>query len=296
MRSMTGFGQGSAESERVRATVTLRGVNHRFFDLVFRLRDEYRDLEGALRELLARRVTRGRLEASLEVELQAGRGVDVSVDEETAEALDAVQRRLRERGLIEQGLAFADLLRLPEVLRVKAREAEWTAADREVVLKAASRALEQLVAARETEGGKLRASFLPRLDGLSEVAGDLKARRASVASALTEGLRQRIRELLAGDDAAEALSEDRLAQEVAILVDKSDVSEELDRLASHLEHFREVMDGEGSLGKRLDFLTQEIFRELNTLGAKCRDSEMTRRVLDGKVLCEQIREQVQNVE
>jgi len=124
----------------------------------------------------------------------------------------------------------------------------------------------------------------------------LKALREAVASELAGGLRQRIRELLVAEDAAGALDENRLAQEVAILVDKSDVSEELDRLFSHLEHFREVMDEEGSLGKRLDFLTQEIFRELNTLGAKCRDSEMTRRVLDGKVLCEQIREQVQNVE
>ncbi len=296
MRSMTGFGQGSAESERLHATVTLRGVNHRFFDLVLRLRDEYRDMEPALRELLSREVVRGRLEASLEVEPLGTRGVDVTVDEETAEALYAVQQKLRGRGLIEQGLTFSDLLRLPDVLRVKARESEWTAADRDVVLAAAAKALEQLVAARRTEGEKLRALFLPRLDGLAEIAESLKARRAAVAAELADGLRTRIRGLLVAEDAAEALDEDRLAQEVAILVDKSDVSEELDRLASHVEHFREVMEKEGSLGKRLDFLTQEVFRELNTLGAKCRDSEMTRQVLDGKVLCEQIREQVQNVE
>ena len=95
---------------------------------------------------------------------------------------------------------------------------------------------------------------------------------------------------------SEALSDDRLAQEVAYLVDRSDVAEELDRLASHLEHFRTLMERDGSIGKRLDFLAQEILRELNTLGSKCRDSEMIRRVLDGKSLCEQLREQVQNVE
>jgi uncharacterized protein (TIGR00255 family) len=297
MRSMTGFGQGAAESDRLRATVTLRGVNHRFFDMVLRLRDEYRDVEATLREQIAAQVARGRLEVGVEVELLGARGVEVAVDEEVAQALHTVQEGLVERGLIrEEGLAFADLLRLSEVVRIKAGKAEWTSADRDVVLAATTAALEQLVAARSTEGEKLRAVFLPRLASLNELVEQLKARRAVILPELMVNLGQRVRDLLVGEDIAEAVSEDRLAQEIAILIDKSDVSEELDRLVSHVEHFREIMESEGSLGKRLDFLSQEIFRELNTLGSKCRDSEMTRGVLDGKVLCEQLREQVQNVE
>ncbi len=293
MRSMTGFGQGAAESERVRVTVTLRGVNHRYLDLVLRLREEYRAAEPALRELLAGALQRGRVEAVVEVELLGSQPVEIVVDEDLAEGLHELQRNLVDRGLTHGGLTFTDLLRLPEVVKLQPRRTEWTAADQEILLQAAKAALAQLLNARETEGAKLREVFLPRLETLAGLVSQLGARRAEVASESLAVLRARLRELLDGES---ALTEDRLAQEAAILVDRSDVAEELDRLASHLEHFHTVMDGEGSLGKRLDFLTQEIFRELNTLGAKCRDSEMTRGVLDGKVLCEQIREQVQNVE
>ncbi len=293
MRSMTGFGQGAAENERFRVTVTLRGVNHRYLDLVLRLREEYRGAEPALRALLTGALDRGRVEAVVEVEPLGSQQVEVVVDEDLAEALHELQRSLVERGLTHGGLTFTDLLRLPEVVKLQPREAQWTADDQETLLRAARAALAQLLTARETEGAKLREAFLPRLEGLAELVGKLAARRGEVASETLATLRARLGELLDGES---GLSEDRLAQEAAILVDRSDVAEELDRLASHLEHFHTVMDGEGSVGKRLDFLTQEIFRELNTLGAKCRESEMTRGVLDGKVLCEQIREQVQNVE
>ena len=137
----------------------------------------------------------------------------------------------------------------------------------------------------------MRAALEPRLVELGGVVEALARRRDTVRAATAEALRERIVEL-AGD----VVDESRLAQEVAHLVDRSDGAEELDRLGLHLEHFQEVMDAVGSIGKRLDFLSQEIFRELNTVGSKCRDAEMVQRVLDGKVLCEQLREQVQNVE
>jgi len=297
MRSMTAFGQGTAETERLRVTVTLRGFNHRYLDLVLRLREEHRDLEGAVREVLTGRLERGRVEAVVEVEQLGSAPLEVTVDEELADRLHAVQQELVERGVIHGGLSFTDLLRLPEVVRVRSREAtSWTDDDRAALIRAAAAALDQFVAARETEGESLRAAFLPRLAGLGELVERLRARRAEVAPEVSATLRRRIAELLAGDPAAGTPGEDRLAQEVAYLVDRSDVAEELDRLASHLEHFRTIMAGDGAIGKRLDFLSQEIFRELNTLGSKCRDSEMVRGVLDGKVLCEQIREQVQNVE
>lgn len=296
MRSMTGFGQGAAESSRVRATVTLRGVNHRYLDLILRLKDEYRAVEPALRELLAAELQRGRVETVIEVETLGTAPVEIVFNEELAETLHGIQQNLEQRGLIQGGVSFADLLRLPEVVKLQPKEAiEWTDEDQAVLLGAAQVALEQLVTARVTEGEKIQESLLPRLDGLAQMVRDVTERRAVVAEEFSESLRRRLAELLSNQP-ADALDENRLAQEVAYLVDKSDVSEELDRLGSHLEHFRQIMGGEGSLGKRLDFLTQEIFRELNTLGAKSRDSEMIRLVLDGKVLCEQIREQVQNVE
>ncbi|HSG41362.1 MAG TPA: DUF1732 domain-containing protein, partial [Thermoanaerobaculia bacterium] len=125
-----------------------------------------------------------------------------------------------------------------------------------------------------------------------EVVARLDALRGPVREEIAATLQKRLSELLG----KQPIDEGRIAQEAAVLVDRSDVSEEIDRLGSHLDHFRAVTRESGGAGKRLDFLTQEIFRELNTLGAKCRNAEMTRAVLDAKVLCEQIREQVQNVE
>ncbi len=292
MRSMTGFGQASGESERFRMTVTLRGVNHRFLDLSLRLRDELRRQEPALRELLSSKLWRGRVEASVEAVALASRDVQVAIDRDVAGAVRALADDLTAAGVISGELAFGDLLRLPEVVRLAIKDPEWTVADRDMLLRVTAEALGQMIEARTLEGEKLAAALAERIDGLRGLAGVLSERWQELPGELAAALRRRISELLAGD----AVDQDRLAQEVAYLVDRSDVSEELDRLQSHLDHFRSIMSQDGSVGKRLDFLTQEILRELNTLGAKCRDSEMTRRVLDAKVLCEQLREQVQNVE
>ena len=292
MRSMTGFGQAAGETEHFQMTVTLRGVNHRYLDLSLRLRDGLRPVEPALRELLTARLWRGRVEVSLEVAAVGNRDVEVEIDEEVAAGLRARCDDLRRRGVIDGDLELGDLLRLPDVVKLEVRDPEWSDGDQEALLEVTGRALDQMIAARATEGGKLAAVLRERLAGLGELRARLAERGAGMAGELAASLRQRISELLADGQ----MDEDRLAQEVAYLVDRSDVREELDRLQSHLEHFASMMDQDGSVGKRLDFLTQEIFRELNTLGAKCRDSEMTRWVLDAKVLCEQLREQVQNVE
>ena len=292
MRSMTGFGQAAGENERFRMTVVLRGVNHRFLDLSMRLREALRPQETQLRELLAARLWRGRVEVSLEVETLGSRGVEVMIDQEVAAAVRGLCDDLEKRGVISGSLQLSDLLRLPEVVRLQVRDPDWTDDDRRLLLEVTEGALEQLIAARRTEGEKLMLALEARIAGLDDLASRLADRWQGMPAELGDALRRRISELVG----EESLDSDRLAQEVAHLVDRSDVSEELDRLRSHLGHFRTVVGQEGSVGKRLDFLIQEIFRELNTLGAKCRDSEMIRWVLDGKVLCEQLREQVQNIE
>lgn len=290
MHSMTGFGQAAGENERYRIGVTLRGVNHRFLDLSLRGLDD-RELEPAFRDLVASRLARGRVEANVEVVSVGPRQVEIGVEEEAVRSLRALTDELADRGLIGRRLEIGDLLRLPEVLRLEASDPEWSAADRELLLALAGEALEQLLAARATEGGKLRAMIEERLDGLGTIARELRALRAGRSDEMARQLGERIAEI-----ARDVVDADRIAQEVAILADKTDVAEELDRLESHLDHLRSILDQEGSIGKRLDFLAQEIFRELNTVAAKCRDSEMTQRVVEGKTLCEQIREQVQNVE
>jgi uncharacterized protein (TIGR00255 family) len=217
---------------------------------------------------------------------------EVAVDAEVVRALHAAVTELASQGIMSPDLRLGDLSRLPEAVRVRMPAAVWEADDQTLLLRAADLALEQFLASRSLEGGKLRGILEERLHGLADLRQRLTERRRDAAHELVASLRGRIAELLDG----RTLDEDRLAQEVALLVDRSDIAEELDRLGSHLEHFHEVMADAGAIGKRLDFLTQEIFRELNTLGSKCRDAQMIRWVLDAKVLCEQLREQVQNVE
>jgi uncharacterized protein (TIGR00255 family) len=292
MRSMTGYGEAAGENTRYAVSVSLKAVNHRFLDLQIRLADELRSSEGAVRDLLGREIARGRVEARVDVRPLVDREATVRVHLGIVRAAHTAVRQLVEAGLVESGLAAGDLLRLPEAFRVELPADSWDEEDAELLLRVAQKAAAQLVAGRETEGASLAAILDERVRGLGEIVARLDALRGGVREELATSLRRRLDELLGG----QAIDPGRLAQEVALLVDRSDVSEEIDRLRSHLEHFRGVTRETGPTGKRLDFLTQEVFRELNTLGSKCRNAEMTRAVLDGKVLCEQLREQVQNVE
>ncbi len=292
MRSMTGFGQASGENRRHAVSVALRTVNHRYLDVQVRLADELRGAEGGLRDRIAAQVARGRVEARVDARPLGERPARVQLHMGVVRAAHAATHELVSQGLLAGELAAGDLLRLPEAFRVELEPDQWDAEDDRLLLAVADEALAQLAAGRELEGRNLAVVLARRLGELEAVLARLETLRQPAREELSAALSRRVAELLDG----QALEPGRLAQEVALLVDRSDVREELDRLASHLQHFREVMAAAESTGKRLDFLTQEIFRELNTLGAKCRHSEMVRAVLDGKVLCEQLREQVQNVE
>jgi len=289
---MTGYGEASGENARHGITVSLRAVNHRFLDLQLRIGEELRGSEAALRDAIGREISRGRVEARVEVRPVAERRATVQVNMGVIREAHVAVHQLVEEGLVDRGLSAGDLMRLPEAFRVELGTEEWAPEDEELLLGVAHKAVTQLAASRAKEGASLAAAMEEKLGGVEGAVARLDALRGPVREEMAAALRRRLAELLAG----QPLDETRLAQEVALLVDRSDVSEEVDRLRSHVEHFRAVTREGNAAGKRLDFLTQEIFRELNTLGAKCRNAEMTRAVLDAKVLCEQIREQVQNVE
>ena len=289
---MTGYGHAEGENLRYRVRLALRSVNHRFLDVVLRLKEEQRTSESALRELLGETLSRGRVEVGTDIERVGRDSSRLEVDRRALKDLTRALDGLLEEDLIERGLTAGDLIRHPQLLRVSEPANHWSGEDEELLLRVAGEALAELVAARGTEGEKLAVALAERLGALGRTAGELRELAPAAREETAAALGERLNALL-GD---QALDPGRLAQEVALLADRSDVKEELDRLGAHLEHFHEVMAGDGAIGKRLDFLTQEIFRELNTLGAKCRNARMTRAVLDAKVLCEQLREQVQNVE
>lgn len=293
MRSMTGYGHAGGEGDRYRLRVTLRSVNHRFLDVVLRLDERLRGSEAALRELLGTRLSRGRVEVRVDAEpVAAGAGARLEVDRALLAQLSRALEGLLEEELIERGLSAGDLVRHPQLLRISEPESAWEPEDEELLLRVTGQALAELVQARETEGAKLAEVLGERLEALSRTTAELSELAASDRVETLASLRGRIEAVLAD----QAVDEARLAQEAALLADRSDVREELDRLRAHVEHFRELVASQEAMGKRLDFLSQEILRELNTVGAKCRSAAMTRAVLDGKVLCEQLREQVQNVE
>ena len=292
MRSMTGFGQARAEDDRYRVVVSLRSVNGRFLDLKIRLREENRALEPELRGLLTERLSRGRVDVHVEIRSLVERRVKVQVHRQVVRKIHRALEGLSQQGLIAASLTAADVLRLPDAFELVPAEEEWRPNDDAHLREVARRALDQLIESRSVEGGKLASLLDEHLDALGGLVDRLGELSSGAQEAAAEALEKRVSTLL--DD--RKLDEARLAQEIAILADKADVREELDRLRIHLEHFRRLTAEKNPIGKRLDFLTQEIFRELNTLGSKSRDAELTQILVEAKNLAEQIREQVQNVE
>lgn len=290
--SMTGYGEAQDENQRHRVAVAARSVNHRYLDLNIRLPEAHRALESEVEAIARRHMRRGRVEIRVNIEAAGERAVRIAVRRDAVAELRRQLQPLAREGLIEDRLAPADLARLPGLIEVEPLEAEWRPEDGELLAAAVAAAMERLVEARRAEGERLEGVLLQRLERLEAVVDRTEARWSSLRAGALEALTERIRGLLGEAEVDEA----RLVQEAALLVEKADVREEIDRLRGHCAHFREVMSTARSVGKRLDFLSQEILRELNTIGSKSRDGEVLREVVEGKLLTEQLREQIQNVE
>lgn len=292
MRSMTGYGEATATDCRHRVTVTARSVNHRNLDVAVRVRSPFRSLEAELRTAVAAEVLRGHVEIGVEIEA-AWDTADPDGTDAAVERLQQTVRRWRRRGIVSSELSAGELLSAIRALRPESGVGPAGPEERALVIETSRRAIAALVVEREREGQVLADSLNGHLVSLRACVGALAARRSEVVGQATGELERRIGELLGVDD---PLDPARLVQEVALLVERSDTSEELERLDGHLEGFETAMKEGSAVGRRLVFLSQEILRELNTVGSKCRDLEMQRGVVEGKVLCEQLREQAQNVE
>ena len=289
---MTGYGEATATDRRHRVTVTARSVNHRNLDVALRVRGPFRILEPELRAAVAAEVKRGRVEIGIEID-SAWAAADLDETDAAAERLLETVRRWRRRGIVNSELSPGELLSAIRALRPEFGVRACGPEERALVVETCRRALASLVVEREREGQVVADSLSGHLASLRVCVGALAARRSEVVGEAAGELEGRVGELLA---VGEPLDPGRLVQEVALLVERSDTAEELERLDGHLEGFEAAMEEGGGVGRRLVFLSQEILRELNTVGSKCRDLEMQRGVVEGKVLCEQLREQAQNVE
>ena len=289
---MTGYGEAMATDRRHRVTVTARSVNHRNLDVAVRVRSPFRSIEPELRTAVAAELRRGRVEIGVEIE-SARDAADLDEIDAAVERLQRTVRRWRRRGIVNSELSAGELLSAIRALRPESGVDTAGPEERALVVETCRRALAALAVEREREGRVLADSLKGHLASLRACVDALAARRSEVVGEAAGELEHRISELLG---AGEPLDPARLVQEVALLVERSDTSEELERLEGHLEGFDGAMEEGGAVGRRLVFLSQEILRELNTVGSKCRDLEMQRGVVEGKVLCEQLREQAQNVE
>jgi uncharacterized protein (TIGR00255 family) len=291
---MTGFGRGVAEHGRTRATVDVRAVNHRFLDL--KLRGTLAPaLEDAIGTRVRSAIERGAVTVSVHLTREAGGGA-TRIDQAAARAAHEQLTELA-RVLGTQGPDLALVLAQPGVV-ITADEDPRDDSDTPAVLAALDAALKQLTGMREGEGQALARELIARLDELTALRATLGKLSADVPERVQKRLQQRLERLLQDDDKTDAagLDPSRLAQEVALLADRADVTEELVRLASHLEQARLLVAGSAAAGRRLDFLVQEIGRELNTIGSKSAVTEISSAIVEAKAVLEKVREQVQNVE
>ncbi|MEI7035680.1 YicC/YloC family endoribonuclease [Fulvimonas yonginensis] len=286
IRSMTAYASAETQGPAGTLSCELRTVNHRYLELSPRLPDELRGFESALRERVAARLSRGKVDLTVRLRGVDSRADSLEVDEVTLSRLAALNRELSGRfpGLQVQ---LTELLRFPGVLRQAEADPE---AQQAALFEVLERALDALAATREREGEKLAAILREKLDAIERIVARVREWMPDIRAALRARLEARLADLKQPADPG------RLEQELVLQVTRSDVDEELDRLATHVTETRRVLGLAEPVGRRLDFLMQEFNREANTLGSKSVDARTTNAAVELKVLIEQMREQVQNIE
>ena len=285
IRSMTAFASGERVTPWGVLGCELRSVNHRFLETGLRLSDDLRALEPQLREKVAARVQRGKLDLAMRLRApEAATGL--AVNEALLEQLGALAQRLDPK-FPRLRVEFTQLLQLPGVLQAPAADGEALQAQ---ALELLDQVLDEFVAARGREGAKLAAAISERVDAIERIAGEVR----TLIPAIREGQRAKLAARLA--DLPHPVDPGRAEQELVMWLQKLDVDEELDRLASHIVEIRRILGQGQPAGRRLDFLLQEFNREANTLGSKSVDARTSAAAVELKVLIDQVREQVQNLE
>ncbi len=285
--SMTGYAALSQELPQGTLNLELKTVNSRYLDIQFRIMDELRGLEPALRELIGARLARGKVDCRLGFSAAVTAESLAHIHSALLKQLLVLDKTVREHAPQAAPLSVAEILRWPGVIATEELSKD---ALKESALALLTRALDDLAATRSREGAKLKDIILDRAAQVETLVARIKPKSALIVANLQEKLRQRLKE-------AEVASEDeRVRQEIVLFAQKIDVDEELARLATHLSEVKRVLGKGGGAGKRLDFLMQELNREANTLGSKSVDAEMSQASMEMKVLIDQMREQIQNIE
>ena len=291
VRSMTGFGRGKAAADGLDITVELKSVNHRYFEFSSRLPKGYMFLDEKLKSFCQNRISRGKLEASVIIEESGGGDTAVELNENYADSFITALKNLSERYKIKNDVKVSDLAGIPELFILK----KHTVPDETVaaaVIEAAGEAMNSFLAMREAEGERLKKDVAGHCDFILEKVSYIEERSPETVTAYRERLEQKIKELIADVQ----VDEQRLLTETAIFADKVAVAEETVRLRSHIKQFCDLLDSDVPVGRKLDFIVQEMNREANTIGSKAQDISIAHTVVDIKSEIEKIREQIQNIE
>ena len=291
IKSMTGYGRCQSVAGGMNITVELKSVNNRYFDFSSRLPRNYGFLDEKLKSFFMQTLTRGKLECYVTIETVEEPDVIVAVNTPLAESYMKAYAELSEKLGLENDIKVSDIVRVPDVLSLRKQpedeEKIWDA-----VSSVAQQALDSFVAMRQTEGERLKADVSSRLDLILENVAFVEKRSPETVKEYNEKLLGRLRELL--EDTS--IDEQRLLTEAAIFADKIAVAEETVRLRSHIDQMRVFLNADEAIGKKMDFLVQEMNREANTIGSKANDVEIASKVVDIKAEIEKIREQIQNIE
>lgn len=292
LMSMTGFGRGEFVNELFKIKVEIKGVNHRYSDINIKMPRHISYLEERVKKTVKEKISRGKIDIYINVDYINESAIDIKVDIPLAKSYKGTLEKLTNELGIEDNIRLFNILSMPEIVKIEKKELDedtvW-----QYLSTALSHALNDILNMKTVEGKSMKDDMLSKLDFIEEMVKEIELRSPFIVSEYKERLKERISEIL---DKDVELDENRLMLEIALFADKSNINEELVRLKSHIDQFRTIVEEDDVVGRKLDFLIQEMNRETNTIGSKANDLIISKNVVTIKSEIEKIREQVQNIE
>lgn len=290
MKSMTGFGRASLESNGKNYIIEIKTVNNKYSDITVKSPKRLSFMEDKIRKQIANRITRGKVEVSVSFFDFSNKSKNVVLNKEIAKEYIKQLREIAEENNLSENISVVEIAKLPDILNsIDSDNDEEIAGE---ALKCLNMALDSLIEMRKAEGENIKQDLLVRIERVQNLVDKIAENSKGIVEEYVSKLEKRVKEILKTD----VVDENRIAQEAVIYADKTSIEEELTRLNSHIVQFKELVNSDGPVGKKLDFMIQEMNRETNTIGSKAGSGEITKAVIDLKVELEDIREQIQNIE
>ena len=290
MKSMTGFGRASLESNGKNYIIEIKTVNNKYSDITVKSPKRLSFMEDKIRKQIANRITRGKVEVSVSFFDFSNKFKNVVLNKEIAKEYIKQLREIADENNLSENISVVEIAKLPDILNsIDSDNDEEIAGE---ALQCLNMALDSLIEMRKTEGENIKQDLLVRIERVQNLVDKIAENSKGIVEEYVSKLEKRVKEILKTD----VVDENRIAQEAVIYADKTSIEEELTRLNSHIVQFKELVNSDGPVGKKLDFMIQEMNRETNTIGSKAGSGEITKAVIDLKVELEDIREQIQNIE